>query len=71
MRCRDNATSIEYDLYRDQVASLIDQGKNTFFVIGGDGSRANVMTGSVNGHAYVKTVADWSTQDNLLSLPPF
>ena len=71
VRCRDNATSIEYDLYRDQVAWLIDQATNTFFVIGSDGSRSNVMTGSVNGHSYIKTVADHSVADNLLSLPAF
>lgn len=71
VRCRDNATRIEYDLYRDQVAWLIDQGTNTFFVIGSDGSRSTVMTGLVNGHSYIRTAADHSVADNLLSLPPF
>ena len=71
VRCRDDATKIEYDLYRGQAASLIDTGKNTFFVIGADGSRSEVVTGSVNGHGFIKTTADASKADNLMSLPSF
>lgn len=71
VRAKDVATGIEYDLYRGQAASLIDTGANTMFVLGSDGSRSNVVTGSVNDHSYITTIADGSMADNLLSLPEF
>jgi hypothetical protein len=71
IRTRDPSTGIEYDLYRGQAASLIDAGTNTFYVIGADGSRSEVITRIAGDHSYVTTSPDASTQDNLLSLPTF
>jgi hypothetical protein len=52
---------------RTWVADWIEWGRNSFFVIGADGSRAMVI---VDQH-WIKTVPDDDTQDNLLSLPLF
>jgi hypothetical protein len=71
VRARDNTTSIEYDLYRDQATSLIDTGANTMFVLGNDGSRSTVITRQAGDHKYLSTTSDSSLLDNLLSLPQF
>jgi hypothetical protein len=61
-----------YDLYRGQAAGLIASGANSFYVVGADGSRAAVEVGTTgDGHAYLHTHPDASTQDNLLALPHF
>jgi Protein of unknown function (DUF3892) len=71
IRASDGAGNT-YDLSRGEAASLIDSGANTFFVIGTDGSRADVEVGvTEDGHAYLHTHRDATTADNLLSLPHF
>ena len=71
IRVRDAAGNV-YHLYRGQAAGLIDSGANTFFVLGADGSRADVEVGATaDGHAYLHTHPDETTADNLLSLPHF
>jgi hypothetical protein len=71
IRASDGAGNT-YDLSRGEAASLIDSGANTFFVIGTDGSRADVEVGATeDGHAYLHTRRDATTADNLLSLPHF
>ncbi len=59
-------------LERGVAVGLIERGVNSFYVIGKDGSEANVVVSDANavGHNYLTTVADASTEDNLLSLPP-
>ena len=68
MKATDDATGKTYWLYRNEVVSLIAMNGNHFFVNGNDGTRAAVFV--VDGY-YVKTVADHSLQDNLLSMPAF
>jgi hypothetical protein len=71
IRVRD-AVGNTYDLTRGQAAGLIDSGANSFFVLGNDGSRADVEVGVTgDGHAYLHTHPDATTADNLLSLPHF
>jgi hypothetical protein len=52
---------------RSIVVDYIVNGRNRFFVVGTDGSSANV---EVDGHT-IKTVPDGFLADNLLSLPSF
>jgi hypothetical protein len=52
---------------RSTVVDWIENGRNTFFVRGADGSTAEVV---VEQH-WIKTVSDGSAADNLYSLPTF
>jgi hypothetical protein len=72
VRTSDGAGNV-FDLYRSQAVDLIDRHQNTLFVIGADGTRADVEVATTphNGHAYLRTLPDWSKADNLLSLPHF
>src|SRR6266446_4569758 len=59
---------------QEECIREIDRG-NTFFVVGADGSEAEVKVfihfppWEPRGIRYIATVADDSTEDNLLSLP--
>lgn len=59
-------------LERADAVKLIQNSTNSFFVVGADGSRANVIVSDALhvGHDYLTTTADASKEDNLLSLPP-
>ena len=71
IRAKDGVGQV-YDLYRGQAAGLIDSGANSLYVIGADGSRADVeVAATPDGHAYLRTRPDGTTADNLLSLPHF
>lgn len=54
-------------LSRSQVAEWIERKRNSFYVLGGDGSQAEVV---VEQH-WIKTHPDSNPADNLLSLPSF
>jgi hypothetical protein len=72
VRTTDPATGQVYDLLRAQAANLIEQGVNSIYVIGADGSRANVeVDHTADGHAFLRTTPDDTTADNLLALPHF
>jgi hypothetical protein len=64
-------------LERATAVALIKSGVNSFYVIGADGSRANVIVsdkpidGETNLDYYLTTTPDRSVEDNLDSLPPF
>jgi hypothetical protein len=60
-------------LSRADAVKLIRNNTNSFFVVGADGSQADVILSDANkvGHDYLTTTADASTEDNLLSLPSF
>jgi Protein of unknown function (DUF3892) len=60
-------------LGRGDAVNLIKDGTHSFFVVGADGSHADVIVSDSNGvgHDYLITTRDASTEDNLLSLPPF
>jgi hypothetical protein len=71
IRVKDGSGNV-YDLGRGQAAGLIERGENSFYVLGADGSRAEVEVGTTaSGHAYLHTHPDETTADNLLSLPQF
>ena len=57
------------------VISYIEAQRNRFFVVGTDGSRAEVTVGTLYKDGwpeeYITTVPDGSKADNLLSLPTF
>ena len=54
---------------RSQVVEHIDHGTHTYFVKGGDGSQADVITKGTAPNKYISTTRDDSTKDNLLSKP--
>jgi hypothetical protein len=62
-----DAAGDNYIMYRAEVIQYIQTNGNTFYVHGADGTKAKVI---VDTH-YIKTVADNSLEDNLLSLPNF
>jgi hypothetical protein len=59
------------------VATVIQQlqlpGGDRYYVLGGDGSQADVRLGRclhcASAHLFIRTTPDYSLQDNLLSLP--
>jgi hypothetical protein len=51
-----------------EVITSIEAGTNTFFTIGPDGKRANILVVDENPK-YVRTVADGKWTNNLLALP--
>jgi hypothetical protein len=66
----------QWYLERSAAVKLIQDGVNTFYVVGADGSRADVIVSDkpVDGNAvetYLTTTPDRSVEDNLDSLPPF
>ena len=52
----------------DQAIAAIESGTHQFWTMGG-GQRTEVIVASNNGRKYLKTKADTTTKDNLLSLP--
>ena len=68
------ATNTSFRMTQEECISELDRG-NTFFVVGADGSEAEVKVfihfppWEPRGIRYIATVADDSTEDNLLSLP--
>jgi hypothetical protein len=70
----DVTRGVPYTMAQDQAIREIDRG-NTFFVVGADGSQAEVRayirfpTAKRPGTRYIATVPDDSRADNLLSLP--
>lgn len=71
IRAKDSSFGDIYDVFTSDAIDLIENGANGFFVLGADGSRAEVVVAEVANHYFLKTEADWSTADNLLSLPAF
>lgn len=59
-------------LSRGKACSMIEAGTHSFYVMGDDGSQADVIaTDELHvGHLYLKTVPNDSKADNLGSLPP-
>jgi hypothetical protein len=51
-----------------EVIAMIESGQYHFFTVGG-GEKANVIIAKHEGRKYLKTDADSTTKDNLLSLP--
>lgn len=70
VQTRDAAGKV-YELYRGDVVNLIQQGQNTFFVKGADGSQASVEVRNEHNSTFIATHPDATTADNLLSLPAF
>jgi len=63
-----NADGKRWKLSLDAAIEGIEQGKWTFWTLGG-GQRANVVIAYHNMNKYLKTVADGAQPDNLLALP--
>jgi hypothetical protein len=71
IKVQDPVTSNTFQIFTSNAVDLIENGKNTFFVIGTDGVRANVIVVPVHAHFVLSTVPDASTANNLLALPAF
>jgi len=63
-----NADGSRWKLTEDQAIAGIEQGKWRFWTAGG-GESTWVIIATHNGRKYLKTEADTTTKDNLLSLP--
>jgi len=58
---------------REQGVDYITAGTHSFYVVGADGTQADVYAETHDphvGHPYLRTVRDDSTEDNLVALPP-
>ena len=70
LRTRDGSGNV-YELVRDQVASAITAGTNTFYVLGAGGVQVPLEVRTDGEHPFVATRADGDPGNNLLSLPTF
>ena len=63
-----NPDGTRWKLTEAEAISGIEAGKWSFWTRGG-GQRADVIIATHNGRKYLKTTADTTVKDNLLSLP--
>jgi hypothetical protein len=66
-----NADGGVWRLPQPQAVADVNSGKYKFFVDTGGASTWVVVARSAAGNLYLKTEADSTTRDNLLSLPEF
>ena len=71
IRTKDPGSGDIFEIFNVDAIALIENGTNTFFVVGSDGSRSDVILGTIGNHSFLTTEPDDSRADNLLSLPKF